>query len=316
MKNLLILLTIPFLFLSCLKDEIAIPKLDRGDAIIQSTKESTYSHQLYFDLETNSFVKYNNKVDWDIAFGCGEHKELIFSNTSKNVRVARALNANFADVTSSVGYEFATEASTGNPDSNAFKGWNYDDVYIIDLGYDDKGVAQGFGKIKLIENNAVEATFQYGMLADAEPKTATVAKDINYNAIFFSIKNSGVADIEPPKDDWDLCFTQYVFYFFDFEQHYLVSGVLLNRSNVAAYRHASKNYADINFDNISPEDFSPYLDAIGYNWKVFNNVDYEVFSDFNYIINSTEGFYFKLHFTSFYDNLGEKGFPKFEFQKI
>ena len=317
MKNSLVYCIIILgVFTACEKDEIPVAKLDRGNTITQSVNESTYTNQLYFDLETNSFVKSIEKLDWDIAFGCGEHHELILSNTSKSVSVAKIANSNFEDITSIDGLEFVFESSTGHPDSTAFDNWNYTDVYIIDFGYNDAGIPQGHGKLKLISNSESEVSFEYGLLDDITPKNIILTKDDDYNAIFFSIKNQSIVEVEPPKADWDLCFTQYIYYFHTFETHYLVSGVLLNRSGVMAYHHESKDYTNLSFNDLDPNDFTANLDAVGYDWKVFSGGTYTTFSDYNYMIQSTEGFYFKLHFIDFYNDQGEKGFAKFEFQKI
>lgn len=316
MKNIFAIFIISVLFFSCEKDEIPIPMHEQGDAISQAVGESTYANQLYFDLETNTFVKQNKKTDWDIAFGCGVHSQLILSNTSKSVSVARQNNVNFSDVTSLENLDFIFESSTGHPDSTAFHNWNYNDVFIIDLGYDELGTAQGYGKIKLINNTESNCTFQYGLLSDTNPKTATIDKDSDFNAIFFSIKTESVISVEPPKVDWDICFTQYIYYFHEFDTPYLVSGVLVNRTDVNAHLHNSENYASLSVDDIDPTDFSANLDAIGYTWKVFNNTAYIVNDKMNYIISSTEGFYYKLRFIDFHNNSGAKGYPKFEFQQI
>lgn len=316
MKQYFTLLMISLGLFSCEKGEIAINKHEQGDVITQATGKSTYANQLYFDLGTNTFVKENKKTDWDIAFGCGNHHQLILSNTSKSVSVARKNNASFSEVTTLENLEFVFESSTGHPDSTAFHNWTYSDVFVIDLGYNESGIAQGYGKIKLLNNTESLCTFQYGLLNDITPKTYTIDKNSDYNAIFFSIKTESVISVEPPKADWDLCFTQYIYYFHEFDTPYLVSGVLLNRTDANAYLHQSKDYPALSIDDIIASDFSANIDVIGYSWKVFNSSNYTVDNTMNFIINSTEGIYYKLRFIDFYNDSGEKGFPKFEYQQI
>ena len=48
----------------------------------------------------------------------------------------------------------------------------------------------------------------------------------------------------------------------------------------------------------------------------FETGKYSVDPSQNFIIKSTEGIYFKLHFNEFYNETGEKGYPKFEFQEL
>ena len=64
--------------------------------------------------------------------------------------------------------------------------------------------------------------------------------------------------------------------------------------------------------------FSNNINTIGYDWKEysFSSGSYTIFTDKNYIIKSTEGKYFKFHFIDFYDALGTKGTPIFEFQEL
>jgi hypothetical protein len=63
------------------------------------------------------------------------------------------------------------------------------------------------------------------------------------------------------------------------------------------------------------------LDAIGYNWKTFGGFgnatgDYQIFSNFNYIIKDSKSMLYKMRFISFYDDQGRKGSPKFEFRRL
>jgi hypothetical protein len=57
---------------------------------------------------------------------------------------------------------------------------------------------------------------------------------------------------------------------------------------------------------------------VGYNWKEYDLSagEYTVFSNINYIIQDKNDKYYKLHFIDFYNNLGEKGYPKFEIQEL
>ena len=129
-------------------------------------------------------------------------------------------------------------------------------------------------------------------------------------------------EIEPPKSDWDLYFTQYVklIYSTDFKisQNYQLAGVLINPSKIAVATDFKTPFAEINSSKINSYKFSNLNDAIGYEWKTysFSTNSYIVLSNFNYIISIKDGFYYKLHFTDFYNEFGVKGYPKFEFQKI
>ena len=68
--------------------------------------------------------------------------------------------------------------------------------------------------------------------------------------------------------------------------------------------------------------FSRRGDFIGHEWKDVevdvnsNTAVYVVNSDKIYIVKDTEGFYYKLRFISYYNELGEKGFPVFEHKRL
>ena len=64
--------------------------------------------------------------------------------------------------------------------------------------------------------------------------------------------------------------------------------------------------------------FNNNNDMVGYIWKEYdlNAGEYTVFSNINYIIQDKNDKYYKLHFIDFYNNLGEKGYPKFEIQEL
>ena len=64
--------------------------------------------------------------------------------------------------------------------------------------------------------------------------------------------------------------------------------------------------------------YSTQRDIIGFNWKTFDfdTQVYTINSSMNYIIQSENGIFYKLRFIDFYNNSGEKGYPKFEIQEL
>lgn len=73
-----------------------------------------------------------------------------------------------------------------------------------------------------------------------------------------------------------------------------------------------KPFDQISYADVSEYMFSTDINAISYDWKVFNGGTFETDLSKNYIVKSTEGLYFKIHFIDFYDDSGNKGNPKFE----
>ena len=319
MKNSFIILLTVLCFTSCEKGEIAIDPHEIGNATENSVDMySDYRNQIYFDLETNTVIGFNEKIEWDLAFECGENGSHIFVNTAKSMFIAKS-NATFSK-TDTVGLNWKWEASNGHLDSTAFDGWSTSDLFFIDLGYSSTGAHQGYGKLQVIELTPNSWTVNYCDLAEANPTQITLQKDDLYNATFFSFLNGGSqVSIEPPKSDWDICFTQYTHIFHDLnDTPYLVSGALLNRNVVEGSEDFENDFMDINFESILTHPTNFTKDIIGYDWKYFDfeTGKYSVDPSQNFIIKSTEGIYFKLHFTDFYNETGEKGYPKFEFQEL
>ena len=64
--------------------------------------------------------------------------------------------------------------------------------------------------------------------------------------------------------------------------------------------------------------FDDNQNSIGFNWKEYDLTSgvYTVFANINYIIRDNELRYYKLHFIDFYNDLGVKGYPKFEIQEL
>jgi len=79
-----------------------------------------------------------------------------------------------------------------------------------------------------------------------------------------------------------------------------------------------KDFSAITLDDLSNYSLSLNINTIGYDWKFydFETSKYTVFVNQNYIIKSTEGKFYKLHFINFYDESGVKGTPVFEFQEL
>ena len=64
--------------------------------------------------------------------------------------------------------------------------------------------------------------------------------------------------------------------------------------------------------------FSNKKNIIGYNWKYFDfdTQTYTVKTYITYVIRNNSNEYYKMRFIDFYNEVGEKGFPKIEIQKL
>jgi hypothetical protein len=76
------------------------------------------------------------------------------------------------------------------------------------------------------------------------------------------------------------------------------------------------NYYNIGMDNIPDYVFSDARDAVGYEWKEYENDTYTLIDSISYVINDQLGNYYKFRFTDYFNDLGQKGYPAFEIKEI
>lgn len=318
MRNNVLLLCLGFVFVSCHKEEIPIPGHDAGDALeVQIAMGQDYQQQLFYRLEDNQIVSSNPKSDWDLSFESADTGWHITLNSSRGMAVHRSQLA-FADLTSAASLDWNWDVQSGNLDSTAIGSWQTDAyLYVIDMGYTSSGAHMGYKKMYITAVSATQYSIAFGALSDLTPQTITVAKNTANLFTYFKF-DTGVVTIAPPNETWDLEFTQYTHLFYDPLEAYVVTGVLLNRYQTKAARISDKPFSEIEYDDISSLTFSSQIDYIGYNWKEFDytNMIYAVDPSITYIVHTNQGYYYKLHFIDFYNNAGEKGYPKLEIQQL
>jgi len=318
MKNSLLVMILGICVVSCHKEELPIPKHDSGDAIeVQVAMGDDYRTQLYYDLGQNAVISSNDKVDWDLAFESSANGAHILLNSSRGMSIHRG-SGGFGDLTSEVGLSWNWDARSGNLDSTAVGDWQTDaGLYVINMGYNHLGTHLGYKKMQITAMTATSFTVEFGDLSDATPQSVSIAKNADNLFTYFKF-GTGAVSIAPPNETWDLLFTQYTHLFYDPFEAYVVSGVLLNRYNTEASRITNKSFAEVTFEDANELTYSNNLDYIGYDWKVYDFTDaiYIVDPTITYIVKTSEGLYYKLHFVDFYNSLGEKGHPKLEIQQL
>lgn len=313
-------LLISVVFLGCEKEELPIQPHDAGDVTTQQMETGNdYRYQMFYDLVTDQTVAQNMKIDWDLGFEAKESGWHIILNSSKGGAIAATGSTDFASVTSTTGTVWEVDHPAGYDDSTAIGDYRgTGEVYLVDRGYNHAGGHTGYRKMMILSQTDSDYTIRYAKLDGSQDTTVTVVKDstVNYNA--WSISTHEQLNIEPPKTEWDLYFGQYTHIFHDPPSSYLVHGVLLNRYKVEVAQDFTKSFDEITYADVAGYTFSKHLDGIGYNWKVYDYDSgfYILYPEKNYIIKSTEGRYFKLHFIDFYNTQGHKGAPKFEVQEL
>tara|TARA_B110000046_G_scaffold173759_1_gene196745 strand:+ start:94024 stop:95037 length:1014 start_codon:yes stop_codon:yes gene_type:complete len=337
MKKYIIITIITLLFAACEKEELPLlaPPVNqttpidttgdenliaKGALIVNSvTMDADYKNQIWFDLGTNSIVKTNLRTDWDLAFNCNLNDDIVYLNPALIASVAITTETDFMLVNSDAGLNYIHEHQSGRLDKLAIGDVsNQRNVFIIDRGYTPSGKALGKWKaqITLVQNGDYYLTCS--KLNGDDLTTAIISKKPQYNKVAYSFSTLSELQIEPPKTDYDICFTQYTHVFENPPLPYSVNGVITNSYNTEiaeefnlAFNAITKSHAESLF-------YSEDLDMIGYDWKSFSlqTNNFTIFSDRNYLIKDASGNLFKLHFLDFYDENGVKGTPSFELVRL
>jgi len=268
-----------------------------------------YENQVYYNLEKEAVVKTVGKMDWDF-FWNGD--SLIVLNSGRNMKVAPTVFKNFSEVEMGSTKDYKWDWSSGNPDSLAMSPLKMNNVYVLDLGLDVNN--DNLGKLKMMPKKIQNDTFYFAYEYEGNLYSQYLIFDHTFNFASFSFLKNEQVFIEPPKNDYDLKFTQYIHYFEEEETDYLVVGVLLNPYKTKALKVKGES-----FDLAAPKaNLSSKWDAIGYDWKRFDFdlSRYIIESDCYYQVETSKGQNYKMKFTSFTNENNVKGYPSFLFQSL
>ncbi|MCP4520698.1 MAG: hypothetical protein GY827_03215 [Cytophagales bacterium] len=348
LNTLLSVLLCSFVFFACEKEEVAIQPNNNGgggisnpvdtttqiggDSIIQIGPglltvssvdvEGDYKYQVFYDLETNKEISRNLKTVWDLAFETSATGNHVVLNSSKAMQVYHTGSTDFSIKFATPKSGWVWDEPSGNLDSTAIGDWEgKNEVYVIDLGYDEKGQLQGYKKMVIESITDGIYKIKYADLDGSNTGIVSITKDTDYNYVFFSFTNGGnIVTVEPPKEDWDLVFTQYtqVFHNEDPATYYLVTGVIQNRYNTTAKVVEMESFANFSLENTNELILEDRVNVLGYDWKKYDydSGTYTIFVDKYHVVKDSEGNYYKLRFLDFYNELGSKGKITFEYQRL
>jgi hypothetical protein len=288
-----------------------------------------YKYQVFYDFETNTEVERNLSTAWDLAFECDDDGYHIKLNSSRGMKVWASGKVNFSDVQSSSGATWKWDNPNGSIDSTGIGEWrkknenvneSKNEIYVLDLGYDTEGNMLGIKKLKILGLENDEYQIKVADLSGENEFHSFIRKDDAYNFVFLSIINSEIVTIEPPKEDWDLAFTKYThtFYVESTAIPYGVTGVLINSYATSAHQDVFHGFEGTDLEIAKELNYLSDQNTIGYDWKNYDH-DAGVYSidyDRNYIIKNRKGLYYKMRFIDFFNDIGEKGNMKFEFQRL
>lgn len=332
--RLTIMLFMALVLVSCFEEDQAVPPyVPPEDVESVAIQNSIYTNQIYFDFSSGSIVAENKNSEWALAFECLDKGYHVRVNSSDLWGLAHTGSVDMsADYSAKATYTWKSDKADGNPDSTAVGEWvsfvEGKPVYtneVMLLGKFDGITYIAEKKVQFISVDEVSYHFLVSDLELSNADTVEVLKNESLNQVHYSFVHNEVKLLEPPKNQWDILFTQYFTILFTddgIEAPYYVRGVWLNPNMVASGLDTITHFLDINARIALENDFSMTQDAIGHDWKsvevdeISNSAEYKVREGYTYIIKDNEMLLFKFRFKSFFNQSGEKGFPSFEYSKL
>jgi len=188
------------------------------------------------------------------------------------------------------------------------------------LAYKEVGKSLGMAKVIFDSVSSTHFYFRYADFNGATWKSTSITKDSNYVRSYFSFKDESQILVAPPKQEWDICFTQYtyIYYYMNPVVAYLVTGVTLNPTNSLSAQVFDKSFESITMDDLVKYEVKSRIDNIGFDWKYydFDAAYYITNPKKNYIFRAQTGKMYKIHFLDWYNNQGEKGTASFEYSEL
>jgi hypothetical protein len=312
------------------------PVVPKGIQTATFAMGENYENQLWFEFSTQR--TWSNPFGiWDIGFSCSENNEIIInSGRHGSYGAIHYDNADFGDITTvdQAREKWHYDNPNGAPDSLAFSSWylpggsgkitGKDRLYILNRGADSLGNKK-FIKLKIVGREGGVYHFQWSLLEDSIPTNDIYLRiNTNYNYVYYNFTLEKEVYNEPiDKECWDLLFTTYKEEVKDDVTQkyypYILRGVLINPNKVRVCELNNKiAFEQIDLEFAQTQNYSPFRNEIGYDWKIWNLSANKYTVDQNkiYLIQDTKGNFFKLKFVDFYDDQGRKGFPKLAWELL
>lgn len=316
-----------------------------GGVIAPNVGGSTQPNRVFVDLSANSQVDFRRDL-WDLGFYNGNEFRVVLNNSMK--MAVKQLDTN--DITQLVSIDETVAVGTFQESNMAFvdhpngmisqtaiaeisANESENKVYLVNLGnaiptntaaagsVNVAGESRGWKKIK-INRNGNGYRLLYANLDSTTYQEVTINKNALHNFSFFSLVNNQQVSAEPEKKKWDLCFTTFTNHIQGFGSYFYSDVILSNNKNgVVAYEVKEENgisYSNFSASQIDQSKFETNeakdQRAIGSSWR--NTQPLQLYLNVFYVIKDTDGNVYKLKMTQLQDNNNERGYPKFQYQKL
>ena len=293
-----------------------------------------FTQQAFVDLsklQSNSL----DKSIWDLAFynASGHHVTL---NSTTQVMARPLDKTDLAAVTAEDTVGFASEMQIGftaTPPATAWIDQPNGDLSktaiapIASNGAENKvyiikrtGENVAWKKVKITQNGD-GYTIAYANIDDADFETAEISKSDSHTFVHFDLDN-GIVDYTPEKENWDLMYGTHTekFPFMGSSIPYSFNDfIIINRHKTSAAMvmiEGNTTYEGFNLQQAGNLELSSTINSIGSSWRQGGGPGSSpaVFDDRFFVIQDSQGNYYKIRFISLTDENNERGLTTFEYK--
>jgi hypothetical protein len=314
---------------SCWKGEDPYILPSAGSAVQQQlVLGENYDKMVYYNVNTRQFLV-RELADWDLAFEDGDNGLHVVMNGGKYMRMHVTGETDFAAPYTVDPKNGLIDNPNGDLDSTAVGNWwstadgvSKNTLYFIDPNINNTTDKDRFIRFQILSADKTGYNIRLGDNNNANPaKDYFIPKNSKYNFSYFNLTTGEVKeDLEPEKGTWDIVFTRYTSMVENQGafQPYCLTGVLLNRNGVEAWKETDKTFEQIDINYAMSVKLGTNIETIGWDWKSYNQTSgrYTVNPSITYIIKSNSGLFYKMRFIDYYDDKGVKGTPTFDLQRL
>lgn len=288
---------------------------------------SLRANQAYIDLSTGTTSSVS-KDAYDLILESSGSEFNILLNYSSKMMAMSTDKSNFSEVSEAdltgvtwrgdlhMDIASGQEVSLGNFSETKFYQWDANDntsnVFIINRGETDKNAtSRGIKKVQVTKNGSTY-TLKSADLDGSNEKEHTITKSADDMFKFVHLEN-GEVEVEPTSWDISVRTGGQAAFFPDgsyfatyntlgaFQNHY--GGVKVVAINDKEFDKITKLDAESALSGVNSD-----LSAIAFDWRAldFATFQYKVTEALNYVIMDTDGNYFKLKFTNYYNVTNEE----------
>jgi len=328
-RNQALILLLSLMITSCFKEDVMVPSHQQGNLEVgQASQGSNYERQVFYDLDRNVELRSNVISAWDLCIESIAAGGIIRLNSSKHMVAGNSYDTTFLQDLAKGDLDMRFDSSDGHPDSTAIGAWfiqgdesmrSHEYVYLVDRGRDEFNKKMGVKKVQF-KTSGTDYLVRHANSDNTEELVSMISWNDDSGPVYYSF-DSGIVDIAPQPAEWSLLFSKYTTMLQTNEGEdypYLVTGVLLNPNGVTAALDTIHEFDDIELSDTIDLQLTMRTDVIGYEWKYYNFDEgvYTIVPGLHYLIRDRDGFYYKFRFIDFYNDTGEKGYPKFEYIRL